>query len=129
MKKQLQKSEIRNLSHLKLELMTQKESQNKSSKKRKRPKNLPPELIVELYDIDLVAFKFLGFYNENMKNIIKNRPRTCFDNERKLWVVTLKEYREILGDLMELVREEGAEVQDIPEFVGRLMRIDRPFQE
>jgi hypothetical protein len=129
MKKQLRKSEIRNLSHLKLELMTQKESQNKSSKKRKRPKNLPPELIVELYDIDLVAFKFLGFYNENMKNIIKNRPRTCFDNERKLWVVTLKEYREILGDLMELVREEGAEVQDIPEFVGRLMRIDRPFQE
>ena len=98
-------------------------------KKKRRRKNLPPELIVELYDENLVALKFLGFYNENMKNIIKNRRSTCYDSERKLWVVTIKDYKDILDELKEYIAKEKAKLQDIPEFVTKLMKIDRPFQE
>ena len=106
---------------------TKKEDKKPGEKKRRKRKNVDPELIVELYDENLVAFKFLGFYNEDMKNSIKNRKNTCYDSERKLWVVTIKDYKDILDDVKDYLNKEHAKFQDIPKFAVDLMKNDVPI--
>ena len=103
-----------------------KEGDKPKEKKRRRRKNIDPELIIELYDENLVAFKFLGFFNEDMKNTIKKRKNTCYDSERKLWVVTIKDYKDILDEVKEYLAKEHAQFQDIPRFATELMKQDIP---
>ncbi|CAI2373818.1 unnamed protein product [Moneuplotes crassus] len=106
-----------------------KKGRKKASKgkKRRRRKNQDPEVSIELYDENLISIKFIGFFNENLKNLIKNRKHTCFDNERKCWVTTIKAYRDVIDDMKQYIVKENAKFQEIPEFAIELMKGKHPF--
>ena len=64
-----------------------------------------------------------------MKNLIKSKRNTSFDSERKLWVVGIKTYRDILEELEDFIVKEKAKMQDIPRFAIKLMNSSMPFEE
>ncbi|CAI2373984.1 unnamed protein product [Moneuplotes crassus] len=103
----------------------QKNSQNK---KRRRRKNQEPEISIELYDQDLISVKFIGFFNENLKEMIKSRTNAFFDHDRKCWIANFQDYPIILEKVQEYVEKENIKFQEIPSFAIELMKGNNQFQ-
>lgn len=64
-----------------------------------------------------------------MKNLIKSKKNVTFDAQRKLWVVSVETYKDIIEECEDLIVKENAKLQDIPRFAIKLMKSMMPFDE
>ena len=93
----------------------------------KKKIQIDPELLVEIYSETKVCYKFRGFYNETIKNIIKGKPGAKYEAIHKSWILDNNFYGSLKDELEPILRQEKIKFSDIPGFVVDLMRTQIPF--
>ena len=102
---------------LKQKLKKDKPQKPKDKKHPKARKQMDPELLVEIFSESKVSYKFRGFYNETIKNIIKQKPGAQYEASKKIWILDNTHYGSLKEELEPFLKQEGIKFSDIPRFV------------